>query len=73
MTAGPVRLRSPRFLPGVGACFTLVGTSERLPTWTMGDVCSGTIHESGVESVWHVDQIFPCRVYIDSNRRDSRI
>jgi hypothetical protein len=57
MTAGPVRLRSPRFLPGVGACFILVGTSERLPTWTMGDVCSGTIHESGVESVWHVDQI----------------
>jgi hypothetical protein len=36
MTAGPVCLRSPRLLPSVGACFVLVGTSERLPTWTTG-------------------------------------
>jgi hypothetical protein len=73
MTAGPVHLRSPRFLPGVGACFILVETSERLPTRITGDVCSRTIRESSVESVWRVDQVFPCRVYIDSNHRDSEI
>jgi hypothetical protein len=44
-----------------------------LPTRTTGDVWSETIHESSVESVWCVDQVFPCRVYIDSNRHDSRI
>jgi hypothetical protein len=73
MTAGPVCPRSPRLLPGVGACFVLMGTSERLPTWTMGDVWSRTIHESSVESVWCVDQVFPCRVYIDLNHCESRI
>jgi hypothetical protein len=73
MMAGLVCLRSPRLLPGVGACFVLVGTSERLPTRTTGDVQFGTIRESSVESVWRVDRIFPCRVYIDSNRRDSQI
>jgi hypothetical protein len=26
-----------------------------------------------VESMWHVGRVFPCRVYINSNRRDSRI
>jgi hypothetical protein len=44
-----------------------------LPMWTTGDVRSGTIRELSVESVWCVDQVFPYRVYIDSNRRDSRI
>jgi hypothetical protein len=73
MTAGPVSLRSPRLLSGVGVCFILVGTSERLPTQTMGDVWSGTIHKSSMESGGHVDRVFSCRVYIDSNRRDSRI
>jgi hypothetical protein len=73
MTVGPVCLRSPRLLPGVGACFVLVGTSKRLPTWTTGDVWSGTICESSVESVSRVDRVFPDRVYIDSNRRDSQI
>jgi hypothetical protein len=29
-TAGPVYLWLPRLLPGVGACFDLVGASERL-------------------------------------------
>jgi hypothetical protein len=38
MTAGPVYLRLPRLLLGVGAYFILVGTSERLPTRTTGDV-----------------------------------
>jgi hypothetical protein len=50
-----------------------VGTSERLPMQTMGDVWSGTILKSSMKSVGHVDWVFPCRVYIDSNRRDSRI
>jgi hypothetical protein len=73
MTAGPVHLRLPRLLPGVGACFVLLGTSERLPTWTMRDIWFGTIHESSMKSVWRVDRVFPCKVYIDSNRHDSRI
>jgi hypothetical protein len=51
MMVGLVCLRSPRLLLGVGACFILVGTSESLPTRTMGDVWSRTIHESSVESV----------------------
>jgi hypothetical protein len=73
MMAGPICLRSPRFLSSVGACFILVGTSKRLPTQTMRDVWSGTIQESSMESMWRVGRVFPCRVYIDSNRRDSRI
>jgi hypothetical protein len=51
MMAGPVCLRSPRLLPCVGACFILVGISERLPIWTTGDVWFGTIHESSVENM----------------------
>jgi hypothetical protein len=70
---GSVCLRSPSCLPGVGACFILVGTSERLPTRTTGDVWSGIIRESSVESVRRVDRGFPRRVYIDPNSRDSRI
>jgi hypothetical protein len=73
MTARPVCLRSPRLLSGVGVCFILAGTSERLPTWTMGDVWSGTIRELSVERVWRVDQVSPYMVYIDSNHRDSEI
>jgi hypothetical protein len=73
MMVEPVCLRSPRLLPVVGACLFLMGTSERLPTQTTGDVWSGTIRESSVESVWRVDQVFHCRVYIDSNRHDTRI
>jgi hypothetical protein len=59
--------------PRCRACFILVRTSERLPMWTTGVVWSGTIRESSVESVGCVDWVFPCRVYIDSNRRDSQI
>jgi hypothetical protein len=73
MTVGPVCLRSPSLLLGVGACFILMGTSKKLPMQTMGDVWFGTIHESSVESVWRVDRGFPCRVYIDSNHHDSQI
>jgi hypothetical protein len=36
-------------------------------------VWSWTILGLSTESMWHVGQVFPCRVYIDSNRRDSRI
>jgi hypothetical protein len=71
--AGPVCVWSLRLLPGVVGCFILVGTSERLPTRTTGDVWFGNIRESSVESVWHVDRVFPCRVYTDLNRCDSRI
>jgi hypothetical protein len=55
---------------GCGVYFGLVGTSERLPTWTTRDIWSGTIRES---NVWRVDQIFPYRMYIDLNHCDSRI
>jgi hypothetical protein len=70
---GPVCLQSSRLVPDVGAYFALVGTSERLPKWTTGDVWSGTIRESSVKSVWRVDWVFPCRVYIGLNHRDSQI
>jgi hypothetical protein len=59
MTVRLVCLRSPRLPSGVGAGFVFVGTSERLPTWTMGDVRSGTICESSMKSVWRVDRVFP--------------
>jgi hypothetical protein len=36
-------------------------------------VWSRIIHGTSVESVWHAGQIFPYRVYINSNHRDSRI
>jgi hypothetical protein len=49
--AGPVCLRLSRLLPGVGAYFALVGTSEMLPMQTMGGVWFGTIRESSVKSV----------------------
>jgi hypothetical protein len=68
-----VYLRSPRLLSGVGAYFVIVETSKRLPTWTTGDVWSGTIRESSVENVSRVDRVFQYRVYIDLNLRDSRI
>jgi hypothetical protein len=51
MMARLVYLWLPKLLLGVGACFILVGTSERLPTRTTGDVWSGTIRVSSVESV----------------------
>jgi hypothetical protein len=73
MTTVPVCLQSPRLLLCVGACFVLVGTSERLPTQTTGNVWFGTIHESSMENMWRVDRVFPCMVYIDLNRCDSRI
>jgi hypothetical protein len=53
---------------------TLLATHERLP-------CTGTATESVQRAymdwhgkhICHVGRVFPCRVYIDSNCRDSRI
>jgi hypothetical protein len=36
-------------------------------------VWSWTIRRLSVESVWCIGRVFPCRVYIDSNHRDSQI
>jgi hypothetical protein len=36
-------------------------------------IWSRTICGSSVGYVWRVGQVFPCRVYIDSNRRDSQV
>jgi hypothetical protein len=36
-------------------------------------VWSWTIHGLSVKNVWCVGRVFPCSVYIDSNRRDSQI
>jgi hypothetical protein len=36
-------------------------------------IWSGTIRRLSVGCVWCIGQIFPCRVYIDSNRHDSQI
>jgi hypothetical protein len=72
-TAEPVCLWLSRLLMGVGACFDFVGTSERLSY--MDDVSSmvRTIRKSSMEGVWRVVRVCPCRVYIDSNHRDSQI
>jgi hypothetical protein len=56
-TVGPVCLWSSRLLPGVGAYFVLMGTSEMLPTWIMWDVWSGTLRGSSMESVWHINRV----------------
>jgi hypothetical protein len=36
-------------------------------------VSSRTIRGLSVGCVWHVGRVSPCRVYINLNRRDSRI
>jgi hypothetical protein len=60
MTAGPGDLWMPRFLPGVGAYFDLMGTSERLLyadharyIWSR-DICGPS-----VKCMWRVDQVSP--------------
>jgi hypothetical protein len=68
---GSVYLWSPRLLSGVGACFNIVGNSERLPSWTMRDVWSGTLRVSSMESVWRVDRIFSCKVYVTEPLRNE--
>jgi hypothetical protein len=55
-------------------CPTLLMTHKRLLYANhVRYVWSGVICGPSVESVCHVGRIFPCRVYIDSNNRDSRI
>jgi hypothetical protein len=73
-TVGPIYLWLPRLLLGVGVCFDLVETSERLLyTDHMRRVWLRAICGLSMESVWCVDQVFPCRVYIDSNLLDMSI
>jgi hypothetical protein len=71
VTQGDNRTRlswSPILLPGVGVCFVLVWTSERLTTWTTWDVWSGTLCKSGFplqgvywfESPWLSDMGTTC-------------
>jgi hypothetical protein len=36
-------------------------------------IWSRVIHGPSVESVWRVDQVFSCKIYIDLNRHDSQI
>jgi hypothetical protein len=72
--ARPVCLWLPRLPPGVGAYFDFVGISEKLSR--MGTARrKRTPDVRGLERKAYVVcwSSFPCRVYIDSNRRDSRI
>jgi hypothetical protein len=73
VTQGDGRVSLSLIAKTSSGCRSLFHPSERLLTRTMWDVRSGTLHKSSVESVWRVDQVFPCRVYINSNCRDSRI
>jgi hypothetical protein len=73
-TVRPICLWLPRLFPGVGHVSTswelVKGYHVRgLPTKSVRPVC---VDWSG-KRTWRVDQVFPCIVYIDSNRRDSRI
>jgi hypothetical protein len=73
-TAGPVCLWLSRLPPDVGACFDFEGASERLSRIGIARR-KRTPGVRGLEweaymACWSV---FPCRVYIDSNCRDSRI
>jgi hypothetical protein len=72
--AGPVCLWLPRHFLGVEACFNFVGASEgcHVRGLLAESVCRVCMDWSG-KRTWHVGQVFPCRVYIDSNRRDSQI
>jgi hypothetical protein len=51
----------------------LVAHNRLLYTDYVRYIWSRAIHRLSMESVWCVDQVFPYRVYIDSNLRDSRI
>jgi hypothetical protein len=61
-----------RLISGVGLCFDLVGTSERfLYTDHVRYIWSRVIRGPSVKCVWCVDQVFPCRVYINLNHHNS--
>jgi hypothetical protein len=72
--AGSVCIWLSILLSGVGACFNFVGASERLSrTGTARRKRTlGCVDWSG-KHTWCVRQVFPSKVYIDLNRRDSRI
>jgi hypothetical protein len=62
------------FLRSSGIRSNLSVTHERLTCVDhMRYVWSGIIHGLSMRCVWRVGRIFPCRVYINSNHRDSRI
>jgi hypothetical protein len=62
------------FLESCGICPNLSVTHERLLCDDLVRyVWSGTIRGLSVGCVWRVGRVFPCRVYIDLNRRDSRM
>jgi hypothetical protein len=62
------------FLENHGIRPNLSATRERLLCVDhVRYVWSETIRGLSMGCVWHVGRVFPYRVYIDSNRRDSRI
>jgi hypothetical protein len=62
------------FLGGSRIRPNLLATRERLLCVDhVRYVWFGTIRGLSVGCVWHVGQVFPYRVYIDLNRRDSQI
>jgi hypothetical protein len=65
---GALFLRSSRICPNLSASHEgLLYVDHVRYVW------SWTIHRLSMESVWYVGWVFPCKVYIDSNRRNSRI
>jgi hypothetical protein len=62
------------FLESIEIHTNLSATRERLlDVDRMRYVWSRAICELSIENMWRVGWVFPCRVYIDSNCRDSRI
>jgi hypothetical protein len=61
MMAGSVCLLSSRLLPGVGACFILMGTSEGLSTWTTRDIWSRTIRNQALKACGMLIGFSPAR------------
>jgi hypothetical protein len=58
-----------------------VGSIQICPQLVKGchvqGLLTGSVHQAYVDGrgkhTCHIDRVFPCRVYIDSNHRDSRI
>jgi hypothetical protein len=66
--SGALFLRSSRVRP------MLMMACERLPhTWTACKKCTWGIHGMAWEASCQVYQVFPCRVYFNSNRHNSQI
>jgi hypothetical protein len=70
IVSGALFLRSSGIHPNLSTSTT----RERLLCIDrMRYVWSRTIRGLSMGCVWRVGQVFPCRVYIDSNHRDSQI